>query len=188
VPADGVRRAYRNVGKGLVETEAAATRARRPLAEPRARREAGGMWIAPPRPGVVLALVVGALAVGGTPRASAEPPAVVYLYREARNPMIPVTVRVNGEPMGRLWSQSVFRWELAPGTYGLFARSQTNAASLRITVAPGQTRWIELAVVLGFQIRVVTLREQPAARGVEAVRGMTPLGGPAPSAPVPPSG
>jgi len=129
-----------------------------------------------------------ALVVGWVSPPSAEPPApaVVYLYREDGNPMIPVTVRVNGESMGRLWSESVFRWELAAGTYDLFARSQTNAASLRLTVAPGETRWVELAVVLGFQIRDVELREQPEARGADAVRGMTPRTAPTPSAPAAP--
>jgi len=127
---------------------------------------------------VVVVLASAGLASSHAPAGRiADEPGVVYLYRQATNPMIPVTVRLDGKPIGRLWSQSYVRWTLRPGTYDLFARSQTNAASLRVTVEAGQTRFVELAVVLGFQIRVVTLRHRSDAEGWKSIQGLEQVSG-----------
>ncbi len=123
---------------------------------------------------VVLALAACAEVPMATPSQDAagktfSPPpagmATLYLYRtDTIGGLRTLNLTIGQRMLGGLASRTWFRIDLAPGEYDLRCTAES-MASRRVTLSPGETRYLDVAIVLGGQCTMTDV-DAAAARPV----------------------
>ena len=130
--------------------------------------------------GAVLSLVVALLGgawasepIGASPSPAPETMGRLYVYRLGSDAQVTATIRLDTTPVGRLPPNSLFRWDLAPGSYQILARSPTNIAKKTVDVTSGTSVYVQQSFEIDFRsFRRVRLRVRDEAHGEKAVRGL----------------